>query len=589
MAGTVTLDTLCLDVEKAPKTALGQLDTATIKDVWWAHCHFIHGRLTAGNAVRVLNFGLFTFRHEDGPSGRALRLPVFEVSDRTAAACNVSKPKAPATAGKAPGTAGKARVVDLNPSAIGAEMGIPRDVVTTVLRSLYHALQDRVRSGAVVQVVMNPLGTLLSRADKLPFRFTAGFQSKISGEPAAALAQSSTWRPPKVGGSTLRQASPRRHSNGVASLGASRNSSRASSRASSRGYSRGSSRASQQSVGISVSGSSAMSTPRSSRPSSSMSGASTDSHASFLRAREDAYRLREEARQREIELDMKLTQDAAAATARAQAADREKHEKMRQQRNAEARYNIETLAKQQQSTRNRFPGQPMGDIFSGRQSPPTDAQKKLKLQQALDEQIRYKQDVIDKEKKDDLDFAIQQRKQLDKELEEEEMREREARREAQLTHRRELEEQMRRPAPRVQKSHDAIDTNFTASEGPAQVAARKRRALELQKEQRALMAGRDEIKKFERKQEADLAEKEAHEIKSYLAQEKQREQEKKDAMKASLRTTWDQQIEDRLQATALEKHGQEKSLTSLNIKPEPSLRRRKKELAKRKAALAALA
>ena len=60
-------------------------------------------------------------------------------------------------------------------------------------------------------------------------------------------------------------------------------------------------------------------------------------------------------------------------------------------------------------------------------------------------------------------------------------------------------------------------------------------------------------------------------------------------MKASLRTTWDQQIEDRLQATALEKHGQEKSLTSLNIKPEPSLRRRKKELAKRKAALAALA
>lgn len=71
--------------------------------------------------------------------------------------------------------------------------------------------------------------------------------------------------------------------------------------------------------------------------------------------------------------------------------------------------------------------------------------------------------------------------------------------------------------------------------------------------------------RFERRAEAERAAKENLRVKSELEKEKINVVSKFERSKHDLRASWDHQMEERAKRTDLERYGQERSLTSLNM------------------------
>eukprot|EP00163_Fabomonas_tropica_P011222 TRINITY_DN2181_c0_g2_i1.p1 TRINITY_DN2181_c0_g2~~TRINITY_DN2181_c0_g2_i1.p1 ORF type:complete len:629 (+),score=191.64 TRINITY_DN2181_c0_g2_i1:341-2227(+) len=588
MSGAVTLETLLSDIEKAPKSAVGKVDELVLKDIWMATSNFIANKLRAGKAVKMLNFGVFTFSMEKFTS-KEYKLPRFEVTEKTAINCNVSRAKRPNTAGVAAGVSGQIRVVDLNPSAISALVGCSRDVVTSALRSFILFLSDRIRMGQNVQINFGPLGHLLSRADKLVFKFKPNFIREIAGEsvPDAALL---TQR-----GQTQRGMNGA--SNGIRP--GSRASSRAGSRASQRpgtsgsqrpasrvSASRASSRASSRAVSphgndgdafLTIGGTSQKLQSRPSTAECSSHGGRNGHHGhnhfsetdarlcNLCRTRDEVLTFRQTQRDLERDEDRRIAEAQRRDAEAFAREEREKQEAAFKKRREEMQFNLKTLLPEQNTNKAKLRNEPMGDLFAKRTEPKSNAIRRADLARELDSQIQAKQTARLREREQDQLEAAAQREANERAVAEMDAKEAAHRRRMQEQQRRDLEEQMRTHAPGVARMHDAIDTNFTASEGPQQIAARKARALQLQEEQLALMASREEMKKFARKADQEEAAKQNAKTKAELNMEKTNLFSKKQNTTSELRSAWDQQIRDRALAKDLAKHGGDKTLTSLNL------------------------
>jgi hypothetical protein len=582
---------------------------------------------------------------------RDATVPVFVVTPSLAKNANVAGGKSAARRGATSGS----RTVALNAAQLSQETALSRDIVTSALRELFVNLADRIRQGQNVQMIFPGLGKLLSRADKLHFRFTPALVESISGgQPvnarlahrmlstnargrylategiasvtgggggggggysnnqsqsyAQSQAQSQSYARYESGGGgggggamamasgggtrhrerSIRGSSRRASASMRATSGAYETSAGAVGGLSLTGQRPASSASSRFGGAVATrelsggAGASFRATGGGARRASAASGGSgayaakcghelsggAAQHASGLckmcREREQVLVAKRAAAARERQLDRERAEADAMRAAEMDAEDRRKESERAQARREDAEFNMRVLHARQAEKRGGLRVVEMGSLFEKRQEAAGGASRE-QVRGELDEQVRIKRDREAEMRRRDLEAD-----RLSSEAAQASMladeRQRAMRRDEQRARAREdLQSQMRSKAEAVPRSYDATDTGFTASEGPEQIAARKRRALELQAEQRALIAARAEARRFDKRAEADYSIKESLRTRAVLDREAQLEHSKRSAIKGDLRAAWDEQISSKARARDLERYGQEKGLTSLAL------------------------